>query len=90
MLHMFYRTVVAGSLFYAAVSWGGSLRDESTEQLDKLVKKASSVLGRRLGSLKAVVERVTMNKLNSVLDNSRHPVHSLLVRQKSPLMMLQK
>lgn len=34
MLAMFYHTVVASALFYAAVCWGGSLTDRSTKQLD--------------------------------------------------------
>ena len=39
MLQMFYQSVVASVLFYAAVCWGGSLGKKHAKRLDKLVKK---------------------------------------------------
>ena len=83
MLTMFYHTVVASALFYAAVCWGSSLTDKQGKPLDKLVKKAGSVLCRKLDPLRTVVERGTLNKLKAIMDNSRHPLHSLLERQRS-------
>ncbi|MEJ4486873.1 DUF1891 domain-containing protein [Enterococcus faecium] len=59
IMTMFYQMVVASALFFAAVCWGGSLTDKNTKRLDKLVKKAGSVLGRRLDPLTSVVERGT-------------------------------
>ena len=83
MMTMFYHTVVASALFFAAACWGGSLTDRNTKRLDRLVKKAGSLLGRRLDPLRSVVERGTLNKLNAILDNGRHPLHSLLEGQRS-------
>lgn len=47
MLHMLIVVVyvVASVLFYAAVCWGGSVTDRNVRQLDRLVRKAGSVLG---------------------------------------------
>ena len=80
---MFYQSAVASVLFYAAVCWGGSVMDKDAKRLNKLVKKAGSVLGERPDSLESVVERCTNNKLQAIMDNVSHPLHSTLVAQKS-------
>lgn len=50
-----YRDLATGTIFNAAVCWGGSVTERDARKLDKLIQKASSVLGRCLDSLKAVV-----------------------------------
>ena len=45
------------SLFYAVVCWGSCTTDKNCRRLDKLVKKAGSVVGRRLDPLSAGVEQ---------------------------------
>ena len=50
---------------------------------DKIIKKAGSVLGLRLESFETVVERRTLNKLLSIMDNNQHPLHHTVVRQRS-------
>ena len=62
MLEMVYQSV-ASAIFFAAVCWGSSIRASDTKRLDKIIKKAGSVLGRRLESFETVVERRTPNKL---------------------------
>ena len=52
-------------------------------RLEKLVKKASYVVGRRLDPLSAVVEQRMRRKLYSVLENNKDPLHSILVGQRS-------
>jgi len=47
------------------------------------VKKASSVVGRRLYPLSAVVEQRIRRKLYSVLENSKHPLHNILAGKRS-------
>lgn len=46
--------------------------------MEKLVKKAGSVLDRRLNSLNVVVERRTRNMLQAVMGNFSHPLHHTL------------
>ena len=53
---MFYHTVIESALFSAVVCWGSCTTDKNCRRLDKLVKKASSVVGRRLDPLSADVE----------------------------------
>ena len=58
MICMFYHTIIESALFYAVVCWGSCTTDKYCRRLDKLVKKASSVVGRRLDPLSAVVEQI--------------------------------
>ena len=82
---LFYHTVIESALFYAVVCWGSCTTGKNCNcrRLDKLVKKASSVVGRKLDPLIAVVEQRMRRKLYSVLDNNKHPLHSILARQRS-------
>ncbi|KAK0134631.1 RNA-directed DNA polymerase from mobile element jockey [Merluccius polli] len=82
MLEIFYQSVVASAIFFAAVCWGSSIRASDTNRLDKIIKKAGSVLGLRLESFESVVERRTLKKLFSIIDNNQHPLHTV-VRQRS-------
>ena len=52
---MFYQSVVACVIFFAAVCWGGGIR--SSGAINKLVRKASSVMGMKLDSVEVVTER---------------------------------
>ena len=82
MLEIFYQSVVASAIFFAAVCWGSSIRASNTNRLDKIIKKAGSVLGLRLQSFESVVER-TLKKRFSIIDNDQHPLHHTVVRQRS-------
>jgi len=83
MMFMFYHTVIESALFYAFVCWGNCTTDKNCRSLDKLVKKASSVVSRRLDPLSVVVEQWMRRELYSVLDNNRHPLHSIMAGQRS-------
>ena len=83
MLHMLYQSVVASTIFYTAVCWGGSATERDTRRLDKLIRKAGSVLGRCLDSLGVVVERRMWTKLSDIMDNTNHPLHHTLMEQSS-------
>ena len=48
---MFYQSVMASVLFYVAVCWGGNMSKRDTGRLDRLVRKAGSVVGQSLDSL---------------------------------------
>ena len=83
MLEIFHQSVAASVIVFAAVCWGSSIRASDTNRLDKIIKKAGSVLGLRLESFETVVERRTLNKLLSIMDNDQHPLHHTVDRQRS-------
>ena len=48
MLHIFYQSVVASAISFAAICWDSSIRASDSKELNKLMKKAGSVLGTAL------------------------------------------
>ena len=82
MLHTFYQSVVASILLYAVVCWGGGITVRDSGRLDRLIKKAGSVMGRRLEPLKDVAERRMLSKLDNIMDNVSHPLHRTLQEQR--------
>ena len=85
MLWMFYHTHIDSALFYAIVCWGSGTTDKTCRCLDKLVKMAISVIGRELAPLRTVVEERIRRKL---MVNNKHTLHSILVGQRSILLLL--
>ncbi|KAI4887655.1 hypothetical protein NFI96_006169 [Prochilodus magdalenae] len=79
---MFYQTVVSSCLFYAVVCWGGSVKKRDEMQLDKLVRRAGSVVGVELGSVVKVAERRTLHKLLSIMDDDGHPLHTIIMDRR--------
>ena len=83
MLQMFYESVVAGAFLYAVVCWGSGLRVADANRLQKLINKASSIVGVELGSLEAVTERRMLTRLRAIRDSVSHPLHNVLANQLS-------
>lgn len=83
LLWMFYQSVVASVLFYSVVCWGGSTSKRDSSRLDKLIRRAGSVVGMKLDSLVTVAEKRTMDKLLAILDNTSHPLHTAISNQRS-------
>ncbi|XP_051791640.1 uncharacterized protein LOC127530035 [Erpetoichthys calabaricus] len=78
MLQMFYQTVVASALFYTVVCWGGSIKKRDASCLDKLVRKASSIVGMELDSLTSVAEQQALSRLLSIMENPLHPLNRII------------
>ena len=54
--------------------------------LDRLVRRARSVVRTELDSLVSVGERQTLENTLSILENTQHPLHQTLMRQRSMLL----
>lgn len=83
LLKTFYDTVVASAIFYGVVCWGSSISTADRKRLDKLIKKAGSVLGCHLDPVEVVGERRMMAKLSSMLENNSHPLQDTLTALES-------
>ena len=77
MLCMFYQSVVASAIFFAAISWGSGIRACDSKELNKLIRRAAVV------SLEVVMERRMVQKLLSIMDDNTYPLHNLVSKQKS-------
>ena len=60
--------------FYGVVCWGSSISAVDRKRLDKLIKKASSVLGCPLDPVEVVGSRRMITKLSSMMVNESHPM----------------
>nr|XP_049609558.1 uncharacterized protein LOC125988413 [Syngnathus scovelli] len=83
LLEMFYQSVVASVLFYTVVCWGSSTSKKDTSRLDKLVRRAGSLIGKKLDSLETVAEARTLKKLLDIIDNVSHAQHTVITNQRS-------
>ena len=75
LLRTFYDSVVASAIFYGVVCWSSSITAAERKRLNKLVKKAGSVLGCSLDPVEVVGDRRMTAKLSSIMDNVSHPLH---------------
>ena len=74
LLITFYDSVVASAIFYGVVCWRSSTSAAGTRRLDKLIKKASSILGYPLDPVQVKRESRIMDKLSSLLVKGSHPL----------------
>lgn len=83
LLRTFYDSVVASAIFYGVVCWGSSITAADRKRLDKLIKKASSVLGCPLDQVEEVGKKRLTAKLSSMMDRVSHPLQHTLTALKS-------
>ncbi|TWW81606.1 hypothetical protein D4764_01G0014210 [Takifugu flavidus] len=73
LLRTFYDSVVGSAILYGIVCWSSSITDRDRKRMDRLVRRASSVLGCPLDSVEVVGNGRMMAKLSSMLNNTSHP-----------------
>jgi len=61
----------------------GCFISQHTSRLDKLIRRAGTVVGLKLDSLVTVAEKRTMDKLLDIIDNASHPLHPVFSEQRS-------
>ncbi|XP_031172325.2 uncharacterized protein LOC116062024 [Sander lucioperca] len=75
LLKTFYDTEVASAIFYAVVCWEPGSPERDRKRLNRLVKRATSVLACPLDTIEKVRERRKLAKLASIMGNTAHPLH---------------
>ncbi|TWW77104.1 hypothetical protein D4764_12G0004940 [Takifugu flavidus] len=78
LLRTFYDSVVGSAIFYRIVCWFSSITDRDRKRMDRLVRRASSVLGCPQDSVEVVGNGRMMAKLSSMLNNTSHPLQDTL------------
>jgi len=64
---VFYQGILASVLFFAVLCWGGSITVMDKNRINKIIKKAGSVIGLPLDSLETTIAKRTKTKLNYIL-----------------------
>ncbi|TWW75335.1 hypothetical protein D4764_14G0013380 [Takifugu flavidus] len=70
LLRSFYDSVVGSAIFYGIACWSSSITDRNSWRMDRLLRRASSVLGCPLDSVEVVGNGRLMAKLSSMLNNT--------------------
>ncbi|KAI4894907.1 hypothetical protein NFI96_007435 [Prochilodus magdalenae] len=70
-------------MLWTVVCWGGSIKKRDEMCLDKLVRRAGSVVGVERDSVVKVAERRTLHKLLSIIDDEGHPLHTIIMDKRS-------
>lgn len=78
LLQMFYHSVVASTLYFAVACWEGSKKAGETNRVNKQVRKASSVVGLKLDSWEAVVEKKMRENIKTILAKPSHLLYEKL------------
>ncbi|XP_051920057.1 uncharacterized protein LOC127599886 [Hippocampus zosterae] len=78
LLKTFYNSVVASAIYYGIVCWSGSISARDRKRLERLVRKASSVLGCSLDTLEEVGNRRMLTKLKAMMASPSHPLQPAL------------
>ncbi|XP_051919971.1 uncharacterized protein LOC127599777 [Hippocampus zosterae] len=78
LLKTFCNSVVASAIHYGIV-WSGSISARDRKRLDRLVRKASSVLGCSLDTLEEVGNRMMLTKLKAMMASPSQPLQPALI-----------
>ncbi|KAI3362888.1 hypothetical protein L3Q82_001930 [Scortum barcoo] len=62
---------------------GQHIQERTHPDLDKLIRRAGSVVGTKLDSMVTVAESRTLDKLLDIMDNASHPLHTVISNQRS-------
>lgn len=73
-LKTLFDSVVASAIF-SVVCWCSSISTSDRKRLDKLIRKASSVLWMSMDTVQEVGERRMVAKLSPLLENDSHPLY---------------
>ncbi|TWW54976.1 hypothetical protein D4764_09G0000250 [Takifugu flavidus] len=63
--------------------WGAGIKAKDANRLNKLIKKAGSVVGCRLDNLDEVVRDRMVLKLRTIMDSPSHPLHNTVDKLRS-------
>ena len=77
LLVLFYSAIIQSILTSSFTVWYGSIDSNSSKKLDRIVKKASKIIGHNLPSLNSLfINRIT-NRSAKIIRDPSHPAHHL-------------
>ena len=74
LLQIFYSSSLSSVLTFGLSSWGGNICKHDGGALDKIIRKASAVVGRTQDAFDALYDRRMTNRLMDILDDPTHPL----------------
>ena len=74
ILQMFFTSAISSVLTFGCVCWGGNISKQDRDTLDKIIKKAESVVGKRQDRFDTYHQGRLTNKLTDILHDDTHPL----------------
>ena len=84
LLLTFHHGILASILFYGVIAWGGSITASDRNRLNKVLKKAGSVIGVPVDSLETVLAKRLNKKLRVIFCVEQHPFADIFESMRSP------
>ena len=77
LLLQFYTAIIESILTSSVTVWYSSLDSQSRKQLQRIVKKASKIIGKPLLSVESLYIKHTIKTANKIISAPSHPAHHL-------------
>ena len=75
LLQMFYLSTVNSVLTFGLACWGGNINSQDRDRLDKIIKRASGVVGKKQDDISSLRTRCTLHKMREIQIDKSHPLH---------------
>ena len=73
----FYRATIESVLTFSMTVWFGHATSQDKTQLERVVRRASKIIGRSLPSLSSLFSTRIIRKANKIIADNSHPAHYL-------------
>ena len=84
LLLIFYNAVICSVVTFGAVCWGGNISSHDQGRLEKLVRKASRVVGLPLDTFERLCDKRRSRKIETILSDVTHPLRQEFVSRHNP------
>ncbi|XP_070212553.1 uncharacterized protein [Littorina saxatilis] len=78
ILHLFYQATIQSVVSFNQLCYHSSAKKGDMERLEKIVKRAGSIIGSELQPLSTQFPSVALKKLSMIRSDDRHPLHQAL------------
>ena len=74
-LLMFYNAVISSTISFGAACWDGNVSKHDKRKVDKVIHRASRIVGRELNNVQSLHRGKVLNKASQILQGPSHPLH---------------
>ena len=82
LLSIFYNASVLSILSFGIVCWGGGISVHEKGRLEKIVKKASRIIGENQLSIQNLYDRRLTDKVRQILSDTTHPLYNYFENER--------
>ena len=75
LLQTFYTSMITSVITFGITSWGGNINKQDKERLDKIIKRASGVVGKKQQDLGTLLTQRNTTKTKTITTDQTHPLY---------------